>query len=151
MRHRSFDSGELGREATVREFRTVQTEGSRQVARRTAHYNLDAIISVGYRVNSLRATQFRQWATRVLRDFTLRGYVLDRERMEAGFLDQVLTLGSRELLKNAGSVAEQVADAHAASEYQTYRIRQDAEYLSDFDAFAARAQAAAEEHEGDRS
>ncbi|RKX40085.1 MAG: cell filamentation protein Fic [Verrucomicrobia bacterium] len=70
--------------ATIRKFRIVQTEGKREVARDVEHYNLDAIISVGYRVNSKRATQFRQWATRVLREFAIRGYVLDRKRMENG-------------------------------------------------------------------
>ena len=79
-----YAEGELVREATVRKFRTVQTEGSRQVRRELDYYNLDAIISVGYRVNSLRATQFRQWATGVLRDFAIRGYVLDQKRMENG-------------------------------------------------------------------
>jgi len=62
-----FSSGELEREATIRKIRTVRSEGSRQVTRSIDHYNLDAIISVGYRVNSVRATQFRQWATSVLR------------------------------------------------------------------------------------
>ncbi|WP_072342522.1 virulence RhuM family protein [Actinomyces urinae] len=79
-----FDSEELDETATIRNFRIVQTEGTRRVSRQVQHYNLDAIISVGYRVNSIRATQFRQWATNILRDFTLRGYVLDRERMETG-------------------------------------------------------------------
>lgn len=79
-----FASSELDEAATLRNFRTVQTEGSRQVARELGHYHLDAIISVGYRVNSLRATQFRQWATQVLRDFALKGYVLDRQRLENG-------------------------------------------------------------------
>lgn len=79
-----YDSGELQREATIRKFRTVQTEGSRQVARNIDFYNLDAIISVGYRVNSVRATQFRQWATQVLREFAIKGFVLDKKRMENG-------------------------------------------------------------------
>ena len=84
-----FSSGELERQATIRRFRIVRTEGTRQVTRSIDHYNLDAIISVGYRVNSVRATQFRQWATQVLRDFAIRGYVIDRERMENGsFLGQ---------------------------------------------------------------
>ncbi len=84
-----YESGEIKREATLRKFRTVQTEGSREVAREVDHYNLDAIISVGYRVNSVRATQFRQWATGILRDFAIKGYVLDRERMENGaFLNE---------------------------------------------------------------
>ena len=79
-----FSSGELERQATIRKFRIVRTEGARKVGRDIDHYNLDAIISVGYRVNSVRATQFRQWATQVLRDFAIRGYVIDRERMENG-------------------------------------------------------------------
>lgn len=79
-----YESGELEESATCKDFLQVRQEGSRQVSRRVAHYNLDAIISVGYRVNSVRATQFRQWATRVLRDFAIRGYVIDRERMENG-------------------------------------------------------------------
>jgi len=79
-----FQSGELDPDPTIRKFRIVQREGERLVARNLDHYNLDAIISVGYRVNSVRATQFRQWATSVLRDFAIRGYVLDRKRLENG-------------------------------------------------------------------
>ena len=78
------DQGELERDATIRKFLTVQTEGKREVARNVEFYNLDAIISVGYRVNSVRATQFRQWATQVLREFAIKGYVLDKKRMENG-------------------------------------------------------------------
>lgn len=84
-----YGSSELEREATTRKFRVVQMEGNRNVARETDHYNLDAIISVGYRVNSIRATQFRKWATQVLKKYTLEGYVLDRKRMENGsFLNE---------------------------------------------------------------
>lgn len=79
-----YDSGELQMDRTVRNFRIVRSEGTREVTRSIKHYDLDAIISVGYRVNSIRATQFRQWATKVLRDFTLRGFVIDREHMESG-------------------------------------------------------------------
>ncbi len=79
-----FDQGELGREATIRKFLTVQIEGKRKVSRNVDFYNLDAVISVGYRVNSVRATQFRQWATQVLRKFAIKGYVLDKKRMENG-------------------------------------------------------------------
>ena len=79
-----YDSGELEESATCKDFLHVRQEGQRQVSRRVAHYNLDTIISVGYRVNSVRATQFRQWATSVLRDFAIRGYVIDRQRMENG-------------------------------------------------------------------
>ena len=79
-----FKSGELSEEATIRKFRIVQQEGSRNVEREPLFYNLDAIISVGYRVNSVRATQFRQWCTYVLRQFAIRGYVIDKKRMENG-------------------------------------------------------------------
>ncbi len=83
-----FNEGELLELATTEDFSVVRFEGTREVERTVKHYNLDAIIAVGYRVNSKRATAFRQWATDVLRDFTLRGYVMDRKRMENGvFLD----------------------------------------------------------------
>lgn len=81
-----YRQGELAKRGTIRKFRTVQQEGGRQVGRDVDFYNLDAIISVGYRVNSVRATQFRQWATGVLRDFAIRGYVLDKERLKNGAL-----------------------------------------------------------------
>ena len=85
-----YSQEELQAEATIRKFRIVQTEGNREVTRNVDFYNLDAIISVGYRVNSLRATQFRQWATSVLRQFAIRGYVIDKKRMENGaFLAKV--------------------------------------------------------------
>lgn len=76
-----FRSHELNEDSVIRKFRITAVDGK---AYSTQHYSLDAIISVGYRVNSIRATQFRQWATKVLRDFTLRGYVIDRARMEQG-------------------------------------------------------------------
>lgn len=75
---------ELPESSTVAKFATVQAEGSRQVTRNLDYYNLETIIAVGYRVNSQRATDFRRWATRVLRDFAIRGYVLDTERLENG-------------------------------------------------------------------
>lgn len=79
-----YASGELEQESTIRKFRIVQTEGTRQVNRELDHYNLDVVISVGYRINSIRATQFRRWATQVLKQFTITGYVIDRKRMENG-------------------------------------------------------------------
>ena len=81
-----FESKELDESSTVRIFRTVQNEGSRQVSREIEHYNLDAIIAVGYRVNSVRATQFRRWATEILKNFAIKGYVLDKERLKNGSL-----------------------------------------------------------------
>lgn len=79
-----FEEGELKKEATISKMEIVQTEGYRTVNRSTTFYNLDAIISVGYRVNSIRATQFRQWCTYVIRQFSLRGYIIDKKRMENG-------------------------------------------------------------------
>ena len=76
-----YAAGELEREATSKDFLRVQTEGGRQITRSVNCYNLDAIISVGYRVNSTRATQFRIWATRILKDYIVRGYAINRERM----------------------------------------------------------------------
>ncbi len=286
-----FESEELEKGPTIRNFRIVRMEGSREVARTIEHYNLDAIISVGYRVNSKRATQFRQWATKVLRDFTLRGYVLDRDRMATGeilgedyfeqllqeireirlserrfyqkvtdiyatavdyhagapetkqffamvqnklhyavhrhtaaeliraradaekphmgltswknspdgkvlrsdvtiaknyltkheiedlgrlvdaylnlaesrarrkipttmqewaaFLDDVLALDSRERLADAGSIAKRVADKFAVEQYESFRVRQDAEYVSDYDEFERRARQTIDEERGD--
>ncbi len=284
-----FESKELTEEATIGVFPIVRQEGSRQVTRQIQHYNLDAIISVGYRVNSIRATQFRQWATAVLRDFTLRGYIIDRARMESGkilghdyfeellqevreirlserrfyqkitdiyatavdynpnapttktffaavqnklhyavhghtaaeliaqransikphmglttwknspdgkvlasdvtvaknyltkdelddlgriveaylnlaesrarrhipttmeeweiFLNQVLTLDSRELLDSAGKISKKIADHKAKEELEKYRVIQDVEYQSDFDKFAAKALEATSHHD----
>lgn len=79
-----YSDAELEESATCRKIRQVQVEGERKVSREVQFYNLDVIIAVGYRVNSKRATQFRKWATAVLRDFAIRGYVLDRKRMENG-------------------------------------------------------------------
>jgi hypothetical protein len=79
-----YERGELTRTATLRKFLIVRTEGNREVSRDLEYYSLDAIISVGYRINSKRATQFRQWATQVLREFAIKGYVLDKKRMENG-------------------------------------------------------------------
>lgn len=273
-----FISGELEKKSVIRKFRITASDGKSYL---TMHYNLDAIISVGYRVNSIRATQFRQWATAVLRDFTLRGYIIDRDRMESGkilghdyfeellqevreirlserrfyqkitdiyatavdynpnapttktffaavqnklhyavhdhtaaeliaqradsakphmglmtwknspdgkvlasdvtvaknyltkdeladlgriveaylnlaesrakrhipttmeewekFLNQVLTLDSRELLESAGKISKKIADQRAKEELEKYRVIQDREYQSDFDKFAAKA------------
>jgi hypothetical protein len=79
-----YASGELTPEATISKMETVQSEGSRAVARKVEFYNLDAIIAVGYRVNSYQATQFRIWATKTLREFIIKGFVLDDERLKQG-------------------------------------------------------------------
>ncbi len=89
-----FFDQELQEQATTEDFSVVRQEGQRQVKRRLKHYNLDAIISVGYRVNSARATRFRQWATRVLREHLTQGYTLNRQRFEhnAAELEAALAL-----------------------------------------------------------
>jgi hypothetical protein len=79
-----YNTGELQREATIRKIRIVQKEGSREVAPDVDFFNLDAIIAVGYRVNSYQATQFRIWATKTLRKFIIKGFVLDDERLKQG-------------------------------------------------------------------
>lgn len=79
-----YESGELTKEATCRKIQQVQLEGERDVERTPLFYNLDTIIAVGYRVNSYQATQFRIWATSVLKEFIIKGYVLDDERLKQG-------------------------------------------------------------------
>lgn len=77
-----FSSGELDPGPTIRKLRIVQTEGGRDVEREIDHYSLDAIIAVGYRVNSKQATRFRIWATNTLKEFVIKGFVLDGERLK---------------------------------------------------------------------
>ena len=77
-----FESGELEESSTVKNFLTVQQEGTRNVKRMVIHYNLDAIIAVGYRINSKKATEFRIWATKVLKEYMIKGFVLNDEKLK---------------------------------------------------------------------
>ena len=79
-----FESGEIDEVSTVSKMEIVQNEGGRDIKRDIIFYNLDAIISVGYRVNSLKATRFRQWATKILREFITKGFILDDNRLKQG-------------------------------------------------------------------
>src|SRR3989338_2773789 len=79
-----YASKELVREATVSKMETVQTEGGRKISRDVEYYNLDAVIAVGYRVNSIKATHFRIWVTNTLREFMLKGFVLNDEMLKNG-------------------------------------------------------------------
>jgi hypothetical protein len=79
-----YETGELNKEATVSILETVQTEGSREVKRNIEYFNLDAIISVGYRVNSAQATRFRIWATNTLKEYIIKGFIMDDERLKNG-------------------------------------------------------------------
>lgn len=84
-----YTQGEISKLATIRNFRIVQKEGNREVARNTEFYSLEAIIAVGFRTNSQRAIQFRQWSIKILKDFAIRGYILDKERLKNGsFFDK---------------------------------------------------------------
>ncbi|MBN8476705.1 virulence RhuM family protein [Sulfuritalea sp.] len=89
-----YEEGELSREGTVANFATVQSEGERSVERDIEHYSLDVIISVGYRVKSLRGTQFRIWATQRLREYLIKGFAMDDERLKVGgggrYFDELL-------------------------------------------------------------
>jgi len=80
--HNCFKENELDKNSTVKDYLTVQTEGSRNVKRKLEYYNLDVIISVGYRVKSLRGTQFRQWATQRLKDYLVQGYAINEKRLK---------------------------------------------------------------------
>jgi len=105
-----FADNELEESATTEDFSVVQTEGQRRVQRTLRHYNLDAIISVGYRVNSRRGVRFRQWATRTLRDHLIRGYTLNEHRLREQGLDEIeqavgllaRTLNTHELVTDEG-------------------------------------------------
>ncbi len=115
-----YKSKELSQEATIRNFRIVQKEGNREVTRTIDHYSLDAIISVGYRVNSQRATQFRQWATQILTNFAIKGYVIDKKRMENGSVLSVdyfehLLAEIREIRLSERRFYQKITDIYATS------------------------------------
>ncbi|MEL7965100.1 RhuM family protein [Vreelandella neptunia] len=114
-----FKDEELDEQATTKDFLVVRQEGKRQVRRRIKHYNLDAIISVGYRVSSKRATQFRKWATQVLKDHLVQGYTLNQRRLtERGIeFEQALTLLSRTLTNQGLVSSEGEAVASVISDY----------------------------------
>ena len=114
-----FNSNELVREATIRKIRIVKKEGNRNVNRELDFYNLDAIIAVGYRVNSKQATQFRIWATQTLKEFIIKGFILDDERLKQGkrfgkdYFDELLErireirASERRLFQKLGDIFEQ--------------------------------------------
>lgn len=121
-----FSTGELAREATVAKIATVQREGGRTISREVEYFNLDAILSVGYRVNSKRGTQFRIWATRTLRDHLLQGYSLNARRLaEQGVedLQQAVSLLTK-TLQNRGLVTDEgLSVLHVVERYtRTWRL-----------------------------
>jgi len=114
-----YKSGELKDLATTRKIRVVQPEGGRGVARGILLYNLDTIIAVGYRVNSHQATQFRIWATQVLREYLVKGFVLDDERLKQGKRHSItlalITARSRNPLESGKSFVERQTTAPAVT------------------------------------
>ena len=118
-----FEEGELTSEATVKESLTVQTEGSRQVKRSTLLYNLDLILAIGYRVRSPRGTEFRQWATAHLREFLVKGFLMDDERLKNprgwDYFDELLAR-IREIRASEKRFYQKVRDLFAlSSDYQS--------------------------------
>ena len=107
-----YNNYELDEKSTSKKFLLVQNEGTREVKRNVLYYNLDMVISIGYRVNSERAIQFRRWATRI---------------------DKFLLADDRDILKDAGKISHEIACDKALTEYEKYRIKQDKLYKSDFD------------------
>ena len=122
-----FESGELDPIATISKMEMVRSEGRREVTREVEMYNLDAIIAVGYRVNSYQATQFRIWATSTLREFIIKGFVLDDERMKQGktvfgkdYFDDLLER-IREIRSSERRFYQKVTDIYAlAADYDTH-------------------------------
>ena len=112
------------------------------------YYNLDAIIAVGYRVNSRKATMFRIWANRILKEFIIKGYVMDDERQArrgnvmhmrdwVERLDAFLQFNEEDILHDKGKVTAAIAKAFAESEFEKFRVLQDRTYQSDFDRLVA--------------
>ncbi|MFA7091972.1 MAG: virulence RhuM family protein [Arcobacteraceae bacterium] len=115
-----YKTNELDENSTIGKFPIVQKEGNRNIKREVNFYNLDAIISVGYRVNSKKATQFRQWATRVLSQFAIKGYVIDKKRLENGsflgneYFDELLEQ-IREIRLSERKFYQKITDIYATS------------------------------------
>ena len=116
-----YADSELEKTATIRKFRIVQTEGNRQVQRETNHYNLQMIIAVGFKVNNERAVQFRKWANSIVKDYTIKGWVMDDERLKNGgsvltveYFDRLLEQ-IREIRLSERRFYQKITDIHATS------------------------------------
>ncbi|MFW5853659.1 MAG: virulence RhuM family protein [Patescibacteria group bacterium] len=108
-----YKSKELSKKTTIRNFRIVQKEGKREVSREVKHYNLDMIISVGYKVNSKKATKFRQWATKTLKDHLTKGYTINRKR---------ITKNYHEFLKSVEEIKKLLPNGDALSKEDTLEL-----------------------------
>lgn len=115
-----YNQNELQKESTCRNFRQVQNEGNRRIERNIEFYSLDAIISVGYRANSQKATQFRIWATKILKQFAIKGYVIDKKRLENGtflnenYFDELLS-EIREIRLSERNFYQKITDIYSTS------------------------------------
>jgi hypothetical protein len=112
-----YKDSELNEDSTIRKFRIVRIEGTREVEREILHYNLDMIISIGYRVNSKRATQFRQWATKRLNEYIRKGFTLDDERLKNGggrYFKELLQR-IRDIRSSERNLWQQITDIYATS------------------------------------
>lgn len=121
-----YDEGECDEAATIRKFRIVQTEGKREVSREVDAYNLDVILSVGYRVRSERGTQFRRWANTVLKEYTVKGFVMDDERLKDpawDYFDELLER-IRDIRASEARFYEKVRDILSLSEDYDPKSRQ---------------------------
>lgn len=123
-----FDEGELNPEATIRKFRIVRREGARDVARLIEHYNLDAILAVGYRVRSTRGTQFRRWATERLSEYLVKGFTMDDERLK-----NPPSVGS-EVPDYFDELLERIRDIRASERRMYLRVREIFALAGDYDA-----------------
>src|SRR5699024_9439328 len=116
-----FADSELEESATIRNFRIVQTEGMREVRRNTKHYNLQMIIAVGFKVNNERAVQFRKWANNIVKDYTIKGWVIDDDRLKNGgsvltveYFDRLLEQ-IREIRLSERRFYQKITDIYATS------------------------------------
>lgn len=113
-----FSEGELGQNSTIRKFRIVRQEGNRKVSREIDHYNLEAILAVGYRVRSPRGTQFRQWATQTLQEYLIKGFVMDDERLKNP------PVGSSTVPDYFDEMLERIRDIRASERRVYLRVRE---------------------------
>ncbi|MFJ5442833.1 virulence RhuM family protein [Pectobacterium sp. CHL-2024] len=113
-----FAEGELAQNSTIRKFRIVRLEGKRQVAREIDHYNLEAVLAVGYRVRSTRGTQFRQWATQTLQEYLIKGFVMDDERLKNP------PVGPSVVPDYFGEMLERIRDIRASERRVYLRVRE---------------------------
>ena len=150
-----FEDSELQEDSVIRKFRITAPDGK---SYNTNHYSLEMIIAVGFKVNSERAVQFRKWVNQIAKDYTIKGWVIDDERLKNGGsvltteyfdrlleqireihlskrLDLFLMADDREVLQNTGKITAEIAKTKAETEFEKYRVIQDRLFMSDFDKY----------------